>query len=101
MAITKRDRTTAVVLSLDAYQALIGAQAQPLASLSYEFDLLLQQMQGTDARDALMDAFDASPEDLGAAAVNTECVYRFWAAPTRPVIRSNPVLVRALDLEIC
>src|SRR5687768_11282307 len=70
VAITKRDRTTAVVLSLDAYQALIGAQAQPLASLSHEFDLLLQQMQGTDARDAMMDAFDASPEDLGAAAVN-------------------------------
>ncbi len=69
VAITKRDRPTAVVLSLDAYQALLGAQAQPLASLSQEFDLLLQQMQGPSARDAMMDAFDASPEELGAAAV--------------------------------
>lgn len=69
VAITKRDRPTAVVLSLDAYQALIEAQAQPLASLSHEFDLLLQQMQGTDARDALMGAFDADADELGAAAV--------------------------------
>lgn len=69
VAITKRDRPTAVVLSLDAYQALLGAQAQPLASLSHEFDLLLQQMQGSHARDAMMDAFDASPDELGLAAV--------------------------------
>jgi prevent-host-death family protein len=69
VAITKRDRPTAVVLSLDAYQALLGAQAKPLESLSHEFDLLLKQMQGTSARDAMMDAFDASPDTLGAAAV--------------------------------
>jgi antitoxin Phd len=69
VAITKRDRPTAVVLSLDAYQALLGAQAKPLESLSHEFDMLLQQMQGSAGRDALMDAFDASPEELGAAAV--------------------------------
>jgi antitoxin Phd len=69
VAITKRDRPTAVVLSLDAYQALLGAQAQPLDMLSHEFDALLQHMQGSSARDAMMDAFDASPEELGQAAV--------------------------------
>ena len=69
VAITKRDRPTAVVLSLDAYQALLGAQAKPLESLSHEFDQLLQQMQGPASRDAMMGAFDASPEELGAAAV--------------------------------
>lgn len=69
VAITKRDRTTAVVLSLDAYQALLGAQAKPLDTLSHEFDALLQRMQAPTSRDALMDAFDADPEELGQAAV--------------------------------
>ncbi|MFT3856596.1 MAG: type II toxin-antitoxin system Phd/YefM family antitoxin [Aquabacterium sp.] len=69
VAITKRDRPTAVVLSLDAYQALLSAQARPLESLSHEFDLLLQQMQGDSSRDAMMDAFDASPHEMGQAAL--------------------------------
>lgn len=68
VAITKRDRPTAVVLSLDAYQALLGSQAKPLDSLSHEFDALLAHMQAPAARDAMMDAFDASPEELGQAA---------------------------------
>ncbi|MBI5925606.1 MAG: type II toxin-antitoxin system Phd/YefM family antitoxin [Aquabacterium sp.] len=69
VAITKRDRTTAVVLSLDAYQALLGAQARPLDTLSHEFDALLQRMQTPASRDAMMDAFDADPAELGQAAV--------------------------------
>ncbi|RZL11828.1 MAG: type II toxin-antitoxin system Phd/YefM family antitoxin [Rubrivivax sp.] len=70
VAITKRDRTTAVVLSLDAYQALLDAQAQPLDALSHEFDALLQRMQAPASRDAMLDAFDASPDELGLAAMN-------------------------------
>ncbi|MGC4060605.1 MAG: type II toxin-antitoxin system Phd/YefM family antitoxin [Aquabacterium sp.] len=69
VAITKRDRPTAVVLSLDAYQALLGSQAKPLDTLSHEFDALLMHMQAPTARDAMMDAFDASPDELGQAAV--------------------------------
>jgi prevent-host-death family protein len=69
VAITKRDRPTAVVLSLDAYQALLGSQPRVLDSLSHEFDALLQHMQAPSSRDAMMDAFDASPEELGQAAV--------------------------------
>lgn len=68
-AITKRDRPTAVVLSLDAYQALVDAQSRPLDSLSHEFDALLLRMQAPRARDAMMDAFDASPDELGQAAL--------------------------------
>ncbi len=68
-AITKRDRPTAVVLSLDAYQALLDAQSHPLDSLSQEFDALLQRMQTPTSRNAMMDAFGASPEVLGLAAV--------------------------------
>lgn len=69
VAITKRDRATAVVLSLDAYQALLDAQSKPLDALSHEFDALLQHMQQPQARRAVMDAFDASPEELGQAAL--------------------------------
>lgn len=70
VAITKRDRPTAVVLSMDAYQALLGAQQRPLDALSHEFDALLQRMQGPASRDAMMDAFGAPPEALGAAALS-------------------------------
>jgi prevent-host-death family protein len=69
VAITKRDRPTAVVLSLDAYQALLDARDQALGSLSHEFDALLLQMQTPASRQGMMDAFDASPEELGAAAL--------------------------------
>jgi len=69
VAITKRDRTTAVVLSLDAYQALIEARDQALGSLSHEFDALLLQMQTPASRQGMMAAFDASPEALGQAAL--------------------------------
>ncbi|MBT9610927.1 type II toxin-antitoxin system Phd/YefM family antitoxin [Aquabacterium sp.] len=69
VAITKRDRTTAVVLSLDAYQALLDARDQALGSLSHEFDALLQQMQTPASRQGMMAAFDASPEALGRAAL--------------------------------
>lgn len=67
--ITKRDRPTAVVLSLDAYQALLEGQSKPLEQLSHEFDALLQHMQSQPAQDAMMSAFHASPETLGLAAV--------------------------------
>ena len=69
VAITKRDRTTAVVLSLDAYQALLDARDQALGSLSHEFDALLQQMQTPASRQGAMAAFDADPQALGQAAL--------------------------------
>lgn len=69
VAITKRDRPTAIVLSMDAYQALLNGQHQALDSLTHEFDTLLQRMQTSASRDAMMDAFDASPAELGQAAV--------------------------------
>ena len=68
-AITKRDRPAAVVLSLDAYQALIDGQAKPLESLGHEFDALLMRMQAPSSREAMLDAFSASPDELGLAAV--------------------------------
>lgn len=68
VAITKRDRPTAVVLSLDAYQALLEARDQALGHLSHEFDALLMQMQTPASRQGMMAAFEATPEALGMAA---------------------------------
>lgn len=70
VAITKRDEPKAVLLSLDAYQALLEGQRQPLDTLSQEFDALLAGMQTPAARRARRDAFDASPEELGQAALS-------------------------------
>ncbi len=68
--ITKRDRPAAVVLSMDAYQALLAGQVQPLQHLSQEFDALLLQMQAGSSRQGALDAFDASPQAMGQAALN-------------------------------
>lgn len=70
VTITKRDRPTAVVLSIDAYQALLDAQRQPLDNLSHEFDALLDRMQASSVRSSMIDAFDATPAELGQAAVS-------------------------------
>lgn len=69
VAISKRDRPTAVILSLDAYEALVEAQQNPLDDLGQQFDALLLQMQKPAAQTAMLDAFGASTDDLGAAAV--------------------------------
>lgn len=82
VTITKRDRPTAVVLSLDAYQALLDARDQALGHLSHEFDALLMQMQSPASRQGAMEAFDASPDELGQAAV--AAVPPMAAAAARP-----------------
>lgn len=69
VAISKRDRPTAVLMSMEAYQALVDARQEPLAALNQEFDALLERMQGPDARRAQEDAFNASPQALGQAAL--------------------------------
>ncbi|WP_051378003.1 MULTISPECIES: type II toxin-antitoxin system Phd/YefM family antitoxin [Derxia] len=72
VAITRHDAPKAVLLSLDAWRALTGAQAapaDPLAALGAEFDALLAGMQTPAGRSAGEALFDASPDELGAAAV--------------------------------
>jgi prevent-host-death family protein len=69
VAISKRDRPTAVLMSMEAYQALVDARQEPLAALNHEFDALLERMQGPAARSAQEDAFNASPQALGQAAL--------------------------------
>jgi antitoxin Phd len=69
VAITKHDAPKAVLMSYAEFQALTKASAPALDDLSERFDELLQRMQEPQARAAMASAFDATPEQLGRAAV--------------------------------
>jgi antitoxin Phd len=69
VAITRHDTAKAVLLSVDEYNALVAGRHGELKSLSDEFDTLLSQMQMPRARTGMKAAFDASPAELGKAAL--------------------------------
>ena len=67
--ITKHDAPKAVLISVDEFDALSHASEARLDTLSREFDALLARMQTPKARARMKGAFDASPRQLGKAAV--------------------------------
>lgn len=67
--ITKRAVPRAVVLSMEEYRALANAGSHALAALNQEFDQILGGMQSAKARKGMKAAFEASPAELGRAAV--------------------------------
>lgn len=69
VVITKHDAPKAILMSMDEYNALSRATELKLDALSGEFDALLARMQTPKARVAMKAAFDASPKQLGRAAV--------------------------------
>ncbi len=69
IVITKHDAPKAVLLSIEEYNALAHGATRQLDTLTDEFDALLERMQTPDARRAMKAAFDASPAQLGKAAV--------------------------------
>lgn len=69
VAITRHDSPKAVLLSVDEYNALVGAQRDELETLTGEFDALVAKMQTAAARKGARAAFNASPAGLGKAAV--------------------------------
>ena len=69
VAITRHDTTKAVVLSYDEFQSLVKAQSHSLNDLSAEYDTLLSRMQTPAARKGMAAAFNATPAELGRAAV--------------------------------
>jgi len=68
VAITKRDKTRAVVLSIEEFEGLMARVPDPLASLRAEFDTLVTGMQKKPARAAGRALFRATPAELGRAA---------------------------------
>lgn len=69
VVITKHDTPKAVLISMDEYTALSSASESRINSLTAEFDSLLMRMQGPKTRSAMKSAFQASPKQLGKAAV--------------------------------
>lgn len=69
VAITKHETPRAVLISYDEFQALVKARAQTLGDLRAEYDTLLARMQAPAARKGMQAAFDATPAELGRAAV--------------------------------
>ena len=69
IAITKHNTPKAVLLSYAEFEALTKASVPSLDDLSDRFDDLLQRMQTPKAKAAMASAFDATPEQLGRAAV--------------------------------
>jgi prevent-host-death family protein len=69
VTITRRHEPFAVVIPIETYARLAGAEARVLDTLSAEFDALLERMQAPGAAAAMQSAFEMSPEDLGRNAV--------------------------------
>lgn len=69
VVITKHDTPRAVLLSYAEFEALTAAATPSLDDLSDRFDTLLATMQTPKAKAGVAAAFDATPEELGAAAV--------------------------------
>ena len=69
VVITKHDTPRAVLLSYAEFEALTASTTPALDDLSDRFDDLLTTMQTPQAKAGVAAAFDATPEEMGAAAV--------------------------------
>lgn len=69
VVITKHDTPRAVLLSYAEFVALVESATPALDDLSERFDELLATMQTPKAKAGVAAAFDATPEELGVAAV--------------------------------
>jgi antitoxin Phd len=69
VVITKHDAPKAVLISIEDFDALSRANQTKLDALSGEFDALLARMQTPAARAGMQAAFNASPKQMGRAAV--------------------------------
>jgi antitoxin Phd len=69
VAITRHDTTKAVLISVAEFESLVSARSRMLDALGNEFDELLANMQTQKSRKGMKAAFNASPAQLGRAAV--------------------------------
>jgi antitoxin Phd len=65
--IERQGRPTAVLLSIEEYQRLDPGSGRLLDTLSGEFEALVAEMAAPEYGAAMTKAFDASPQELGAA----------------------------------
>jgi len=69
VAITRHDKPRAVLISLEQYKELTGNQSGWLDDLQTEYRGMLDRMQEPEQKAAALRLFEATPEELGAAAV--------------------------------
>ena len=69
VAITRHDTPRAVLISYDEFQALVKARSHDLSDLAAEYDVLLASLQSPRAKKGMATAFNATPAQLGRAAV--------------------------------
>lgn len=69
VAITRHDIPKAVLLSYQEFESLVKGRARTLDELGADFDTLLAVMQTSKAKKGMKAAFNASPAQLGRAAV--------------------------------
>jgi antitoxin Phd len=72
VAITRHEKPRAVLLSVEQYEALTGQRPDWLEQLHEEYRGMLDRMQGSEQRAIADKLFQATPEELGEAAL--------WAA---------------------
>jgi antitoxin Phd len=72
VAITRHEKPRAVLLSVEQYEALTGQRPDWLEQLHDEYRGMLDRMQGPEQRAIADKLFQATPEELGEAAL--------WAA---------------------
>lgn len=69
IAITRHDKPRAVLLSIEQYEELTGGDPPWLAELHEEYRGMLDRMQEPAQKAAAKRLFEATPEELGAAAL--------------------------------
>ena len=67
--ITKHEKRSAVLLSIEMFERLLAERVDPLASLRARFDERFAQMQTPAAKAGVQALFKASPKQLGQVAV--------------------------------
>lgn len=69
VAITKHHVPKFVLIGYEEFKALVQGRGTDLSQLTSEFDSMLEELQTPKARKGLAHAFEASPEQMGRAAV--------------------------------
>jgi antitoxin Phd len=69
IAITRHDKPRAVLISIEQYKELTDGQSGWLQGLQAEYFGMLDSMQAPEQKAAAQRLFEATPEELGAAAV--------------------------------
>ncbi len=73
VALHRHEKPRGVLLSMEQYEALTDRQADPqpdwLADLTQQYHAMLDEMQSPEQKAAALRLFEATPEELGEAAV--------------------------------